>query len=319
MIEQSSQVTVAIIHHGYRDYLKSVLLHARENGNFTCLIGSEEKLMPLCDEFYLDSSIDLPRYAEFEKKYIHLSHNPEAFELLCFKRFYLLQYLVHQKDLSHIWMIDSDVLVMENLFEFTENYLLKNHYAASLSTRVQGDMELDSSTHCSFWTKAALDEFVLFLDRLYDSEFTPILLNKFDHHNKNHLDGGICDMTALYLWQKNTPLKVFNSANSHLNGLPFIDHNVNLERNYADNEFTLAPKIHIKQIEHQKIPQKNLKVKKVAVRSRANQVYPVLALHFSGNSKKYLPLFCQTYAIHSLSYLTYQFYKYVFKIKQLLQ
>ena len=220
LIEQSSQVTVAIIHHGYRDYLKSVLVHARENGNFTCLIGSEEKLMPLCDEFYLDSSIDLPRYAEFEKKYIHLSHNPKAFELLCFKRFYLLQYLVHQKDLSHIWMIDSDVLVMENLFEFTENYLLKNHYAASLSTRVQGDMELDSSTHCSFWTKAALDEFVLFLDRLYDSEFTPILLNKFDHHNKNHLDGGICDMTALFLWQKNTPLKVFNSANSHLNGFP---------------------------------------------------------------------------------------------------
>jgi hypothetical protein len=316
--ESLNQVVVAVIHHGYRDYIPTVLEHCRLNGNLTCLIGSEEKLIPLCDEFYSDSKISLPNYEAFEKKYEHLSYNPESFELLCFKRFYLLQYLVHHKNLPYIWMIDSDVMVMNNLFDFTKNHLIKNNYAACLSTRTQEEYELDTSTHCSFWTRGALDDFVKFLDSLYDGDFTPHLYKKFDHHTQNNLSGGVCDMTALFLWKKNTPFKIFNSASAHLQGLPFIDHNVNLERNYSENEFKLCRKIGIKYIEHQSKNYQSGKVKKVAVRTKSGSVHPVLALHFQGRAKKYLPMFCETYQINYLSYFTYQYYKYYLKLKALL-
>ena len=307
---------MVVIHHGYRPYLKTVLDHSRANGNFTCLIGSEPRLASLCDEFFLDENIVIPGYEAFAKSYTHMSSNPQAFELLCFKRFYLLQHLVHAKNLPYVWMIDSDVLVMENLSNFT-NYFVTECYDASLSTRVQDDLDFDSSTHCSFWTKAALNEFVRFLDHFYDCDITPLLFKKYEHHLKNNIDGGICDMTAMFLWQERTSYKIFNSANSYLHNLPFIDHNMHLDRNYADTEFPLAFKINIKQIELQNIPQKDKKIKKVAVRSISGKVYPVIALHFSGKSKKYLPMFCETYQINYLSYFTYQYYKYYLKLKAL--
>jgi hypothetical protein len=308
--------TVAVIHNGFRPYLTTVLEHARQNGNYTCLIGSEVRLKALCDEFFLDADIKLPQYEAFEKKYQHMSSNPQSFELLCFKRFYLMQYLMHQKNLSHVWMIDSDVLLMENLSELTQ-YLLTNHYEVSLSTKKQEYLDFDSCPHCSFWTKDALDDFVRFIDHLYHSDITQLLYQKYEHHQKNKIDGGICDMTALFLWQERTSFKVFNSANAYQIGLPFIDNNMHLGRNYDVEDFYIAPKINIKHIEHQNIDQKDRKIKKVAVRTKSGQVHPVIALHFSGKSKKYLPMFCATYRIHDKSYWTYQYYKYLFRIRDL--
>jgi len=313
------QATVAVIHHGFRPYLATVLEHSRQNGNYTCLIGSEPRLKALCDDFFVDDDIQLPKYEAFEKTYQHMSSNPQPFELLCFKRFYLLQHLVHQKNLDHVWMIDSDVLLMENLSEFTQ-YFLSNQYDVSLSTRIQDfPLEFDSCTHCSFWTRDALDDFVSFIDNFYDCEITPLLYQKYEYHVKHHIDGGVCDMTALHLWQKRTSFKVFNSANSYQHGLPFIDHNMHFGRNYDVEDFYIAPRINIKHIEHQAIEQKDRKIKKVAVRTKSGKVYPVIALHFSGKSKKYLPMFCETYRIDAMSYWTYQYYKYFFKVKALFQ
>jgi hypothetical protein len=197
-------------------------------------------------------------------------------------------------------MIDSDAIVLQNLSEISKNYLLANQFCAGISTRHQDPFDWASSPHTSFWTLAGLENFLSFLKNLYSSETRALLDQKYQWHTRNHIPGGICDMTALFLWQKDRK-DICNLAKAHMEGLPLFDNNLNEDGNMVRQEFLMV---------------KNVKLKKIIRKDNIFWAHtqgdfkatPVMALHFQGRAKVCMATFEKarqitywTYAPHALS------------------
>jgi hypothetical protein len=215
MMEHHSPEVVFLIHHGHQDYLKIAASEAKASGNEVILIGNDSATAALCDAYYEDSKVLLPDYDTFEHEYVHLSSAPREFELLCFKRYFYLLAVAKIRGLDHFWLIDSDAIVLQDLSVIAHNFLIPNHYWAGVSTRHQDSMDWASSPHTSYWTINGLQDFIYFLLNLYRGEIRKKLDQKYEWHLKQQIPGGICDMTALFLWQKYCQNKVFNTARAH--------------------------------------------------------------------------------------------------------
>lgn len=311
MIKQAPQ-EIFLIHHGNQDYLQIAARCTQEAGNHVILIGNDAVTGKLCTAYYDDALIDLPEYRDFEAQYVHLSSAPIEFELLCFKRYFYLYAVAKQRGLNHFWMIDSDATVLQDLTAITNDFLLPNDYCAGISTPRQSAFNQDGfwwacSPHTSFWTIAGLEDFLSFLKNLYKGETRELLDQKYEWHLQNNMPGGICDMTALFLWQKNKG-NVYNFAKAHLEGLPFFDNNLNETGNVIDHEFAMVQNVMLK-----KVTQLN-KMHWVH-KSEGTQAMPVAALHFQGRAKVCMATFEKEHQITYWTYAPQVFLQYVAKRK----
>jgi hypothetical protein len=290
---------IFIVHKGSQDYLYSAIQLSRAHGNYTVLIGSDPIAGSLCNGYYDLKNTASSEYNEFEKNYIHMSSNSYEFELLCFKRYFDLLKVAASQNIKSFWMIDSDVILLSNLKEFTQDVLIRNQFWAALSTPVQESLDWASSPHISFWTIEALSNFVSFLRNMYANPMIERLQIKYNHHSANNLPGGICDMTALFLWQQEHRVKIFNTAQAHLDGYGLFDHNINMEGNYFPKEFVKNPLLKIKKISFSK---------RIYFAKPINSMtlIPVVCLHFQGSAKKFIPLFLR---FKNISYTTSLIYK----------
>lgn len=306
MINQQAQA-VFLIHHGKQDYLQIAARASQASGNQVILIGNDERTGALCTAYYDDSLIDLPDYGDFESQYVHLSSAPIEFELLCFKRYFYLYAIAKERGLTHFWMIDSDAIVLQDLSDITNNFLLANQFAAGVSTRHQDQFDWASSPHTSFWTIDGLGDFLNFLRNLYIGQTRTLLNEKYQWHLDNQIPGGICDMTALYLWQKNRQ-DICNLAKVHLDGLPLFDNNLNESGNMTRNEFHMVRNVRLKKITHENQTY-------WAYPTSHSKAIPVIALHFQGRAKACMTTFEKSHQITYQSYAAYSFLQYVEKRK----
>lgn len=292
--------TVFVVHNGNQDYLSACLKSSRMNGNYTILIGNDERAAGNAHEFYSDA-IECPEYKMFEENYQHMSSNSAIFELLCFKRYFLLLTVARIKKIEYFWMIDSDVLLLESLDNFTVNYLLKNKYKASLSgqkntNQYPEEYSIGVSPHISFWTIEALENFVNFCLVAY-SDKKDILCLKYRYHVRYKLPGGICDMTILDLWKRDYR-GVFNNATAHLLGFSFYDHNINVSCNYDMDCIPMLRVLGIKKVGRDGLscnvwsPSLNIK-------------FTVGCLHFQGGAKKFMRSFLR---YQKTNYILYAWY-----------
>lgn len=294
---------IFLIHHGHQDYLRIAASEAKASGNSVILVGNDEVTAQLCDAYYDDANVLLPEYEAFEREYVHLSSASREFELLCFKRYFYLLAVAKQRDLDHFWLIDSDAIVLRDLQTVANDFLLPNGYWAGVSTRHQDTMDWASCPHTSFWTLAGLHDFVEFLLKLYRAETRKLLDQKYQWHLQHQIPGGICDMTALFLWQQQRVNKVYNLAIAHENGLPFFDNNLNEDGNCAKQEFQMVG---------------NVKLKKISFSGGRYWAHPingshpleVAALHFQGRAKACMATFQHRRKIHYSSYASYTFWQY---------
>lgn len=227
--------TVFVIHSGKHPYLEHAIYHSMKHGNKTILIGDNRLLASTVDE-YIDYETDLKKYTEFSSNYQHLSSNAEIFEKFCFKRFFLLEKVIQEKEIEHFWMIDSDVILTENLSEITNSIL--NVHQCNVALSIQNDQEINyrwsASPHTSLWTRESLSSFTEYLALAYKNDVLKLLHKKYWHHLSNGIGGGICDMTLLYLWQRDLST-VFNLASAHLNGYKLYDHRISDSGNFFEN------------------------------------------------------------------------------------
>ncbi len=276
--------TVFIVHQGSQSYLVHAIKASIKTGHKTVLIGNSQSVGSYCNNFYSDD-IYLERFEIFLKNYQHLSSNSYAFELHCFKRFFLLLEYARIMDLQKFWMIDSDVILLKNLLEYA-NEISAGDYVASLSWQNQTDssMSWSISPHISYWTIDALDDFVNFMIDLFLPKNISKLHQKYYFHLERKIPGGICDMTALYLWVKKG-VKVYNNASS-INLKPALfDHNINLSSNYSQDEFKMTPFLGIKKIRW------SFKDRAFYAFHKNGGRINVVALHFQGAAKKYISRF----------------------------
>lgn len=279
-----SNTPVFIVHNGSQAYLADAIKASIKSGNQTILIGNDQKIGSCCSNFYSDEIL-LKKFEIFSRNYQHLSSNSFAFELHCFKRFFLLLEVAGRIGLNKFWMIDSDVILLENLSDYA-NEISSDGYSTSLSWQLQSStsMSWSASPHISYWTLEALDDFVKFLINLYLPENIPELYKKYEFHLNKKIPGGVCDMTALYLWI-NQGIRVHNNAiNLKLNSAIF-DHNINAGSNYAENEYKTVPFLGIKKIKW------SLQDKVFYAFHKDGSLRRVLALHFQGDAKRYISRF----------------------------
>ncbi len=299
----TSPESIFLIHHGHQDYLRIAASEAKASGNTVILVGNDIATGQLCDAYYDDATLLLPEYELFEREYEHLSTAPREFELLCFKRHFYLLTVAKLRNLDHFWLIDSDAIILRDLRRITYDFLLPQGYLAGLSTRYQDPMDWASSPHTSFWTLTGLSDFIQFLLTLYRGETRKLLDQKYQWHTQHQIPGGICDMTALYLWQQERKNKIFNLALAHEHGLPFFDNNLNEDGNTARHEFQMVG---------------NVKLKKITSTASHYWVNPangsapleVAALHFQGRAKACMATFQHRRSIRYFTYAPYTFRQY---------
>ena len=132
-------------------------------------------------------------------------------------------------------------------------------------------------------------DFLNFLSTLYTGEVRKFLDQKYEWHLQNNMPGGICDMTALYLWQKNN-VRVLNLADAHLHGLPLFDNNLNHDGNLHAKEFEMIKRVNLKKVS-------GAFPNFFAHNASTKSTIPLACLHFQGKAKAYMKHFMQYEAI----------------------
>ena len=175
---------------------------------------------------------------KFDRYYIHRSSNPEWFERAAWRRWFVLADYMKKMAIPKAFSCDGDFMLFRDP-GLVPHAKQPNTFSAC---RPDGQNEYDwvVSAHACYWSLDAILEFCdLSLELLAKGDEGP-LARKWAYHQKNEIPGGICDMTALYLfWEHlcsrgNTPGNLL----TEIEGRAF-DHHLGLSDNLLRNEFAM--------------------------------------------------------------------------------
>ena len=169
-----------------------------------------------------------------------MSSNRYEFELICFKRYFILKKIMEEIKEENAIMLDSDILTYIN---FSNCDFTKYYCGLSINMK-QNDYRWSVSPHCSFWSMEAINDFTKYCIDTYSNNIE-ILNNKYNYHKERSIKGGICDMTLLYLWSKNKK-NIFNICVNRNNET--FDHCLSSSENYFKNEYQLNRILGIKKV-----------------------------------------------------------------------
>ena len=230
---------VLVAHTGYQPYLEFTLRQAAAEAGpgGVLLLGDRAN-----DRFPFLRHVDgtAPAYARaaeaFARVYRHMSTNSHAFELFCFERWFRLRALMEAEGLAEALVLDSDVL----LFAAPEEVraLAPAGAACALATpAAQAPFAWESSGHTSYWTAGALAAFCDFAMALYTEPAAHARLReKWQHHLATGEPGGICDMTALYLFAEAQPAGAVHPITDGAGGAT-VDHRISTALNRYPDEY----------------------------------------------------------------------------------
>jgi hypothetical protein len=130
---------------------------------------------------------------KFAKIYKHMSTNGFENELFCFQRWFILKEFCLDHKIEKVLYLDSDLLLYCDVEQVFNQF---NNYDFTISKKL--------SPHCCYFPDSnKLLKFCDFIPKLYtDPSYTDRFLKKHQYHLTNHLNGGVCDMTAFNEYQK---------------------------------------------------------------------------------------------------------------------
>jgi hypothetical protein len=208
--------------------------------------------------------------AAFGRVYQHYSTHPESFELICFQRWFVLNEFMTKQRIEQCVYLDSDVLLYADvtsdmkkfrLFDFT---LCWNSIGCvCFVNRRQGLEQL-----CRFMTDAYTKKDPYTYDRM---------LAHFATRLKHDLKGGVCDMTALQMYNE----RHFGSIGeaSHVIDGSVYDPNINVPQPGFEMENDVK-----KVIWQDGVPYGTFLATGERVRFNS--------LHFNGRAKALMPRYC---------------------------
>lgn len=256
------------------DGLVFVVVENRLNTTLRCCVESAK----LAGEVLIVlNEVDAgPEYSKFKINYFHLSTNSVEFELICFRRYFILnEYMKRNSELQKFVLIDSDILLFNGISEHIKKLSRANNFIGSIISYDEYNSK-QISPHVSYWTREGIALFVDFLIEFYKSTSGRFALeeinNKFTSSGRR---GGVSDMTLLYLWARSCGI---SDAINVVNDFKVIDHNFSISHNFLENEFDLS--CGMKKIFFENnVPffvKNNVKIK-------------CLAIHFQGKAKMLMP------------------------------
>lgn len=233
----NSDTQIVFIHQGYSWYLLYALYQAIS-------INPQSKVILLADKSrfsqintYLLSSLESEDITDVKNSYLYLSPNRAKFELFCWLRWFYLRNYMRQNKVNSVLYLDSDVLMFSSLKEIQETYQdLTGNCGLSIPEQSNDDFNWSISGHGSYWTLESLEQFCEFtLTSFKEEKYLSQYQKKWKWHQTENKQGGICDMTTLYLFWQTYPDKIINFAKSHHHTV--FDHNINTGSNYHKNQY----------------------------------------------------------------------------------
>ena len=236
---KTKSIPVVFFHEGDHKYLKLAIDCAKRYNEIVYLIGQDCN-KSFASNFVNENNLNLKRFEYFESIYKHMSSNSKKFEITAMKKYYVLQAFMIEKKILSCVLLDSDVLAY---IDFSKIKVLEK-YAAAVSTPLpQTKYEMTSSGHTFYCTIDALNNFISFMEDIYANHID-ILEEKYNWHNSERKKGGICDMTLLYLWQKQYE-NIFNwlSTDEYI-----VDHSLQTPRHSYPYQFKMDNLLKVKKI-----------------------------------------------------------------------
>lgn len=233
-------IDVFIVHSGNQNYLSDCVKSCSKFHQVHLLGDQSNK--ELTENWSELSKIKSPFLDEFSKTYKHMSSNSFDFEKICFDRYIYMYEYAKKNNINHFMHCDSDLILLD---EIDSSILdrLKCFDAAVMVPTSQKQFRYTASPHISYWSLTGLKCFIEFFINAY--RYLDVrLVDKYNHHRVNHIPGGICDMTLLYLFYQDNN-KVCNLFDFDDNIV--FDFNVSLIENgkFIHRSFFSMKKYHI--------------------------------------------------------------------------
>jgi len=234
-------IPVIFIHRG-NTTVHNAIAQAQQYNERVILLGDETNASSLC-EFYpyqQHLSVDARHMSQV---YQHMHSNPGTeYRLANFLRWFIIAQFMQEKQLDKVFVADSDLLIYTNITEIANDW---GTFDVLLGIPLrQGNYRWAAPGHASYWTLDGLRQFCSFAIQQYSTDVgLTRLQKKWDWHLRTGTNGGICDMTLLYLFQREHPelvgslLAVTGRSTSRVHA---FDLNINYAENYAPDEYRLC-------------------------------------------------------------------------------
>jgi hypothetical protein len=229
-------IPIILIHAGNQSYVNFCINQALKYDNSVIILG-DEQINPNA-AFYKISEYE-GFAAKFDHTYVHMSDGPSKFEIKAWRRWFVLADFMNRNNIEKAFSCDTDVLLYCNVTEIEKT--LGNYTAAFTIPEYQPEYRISASSHVSFWTRKGINDFCYFSLELYKPENIKVLKEKWEYHIKNKIPGGICDMTAAYLFYKENKDNIINLI-SVRNGETF-DYNISSPQNFQLDEYLTKDEI----------------------------------------------------------------------------
>jgi hypothetical protein len=228
---------ILIAHRGNPQYLRYTLEQAKHYNNDVILLGDKKNtvLSNMVEHHLLDDYSTSQELSRFRNLYKHMSTNNYQFEIFCFKRwFQILEYL-ESNNIQSFFHLDSDVLLYSNISFVLEKFIGDYKAAYNIHLQQYEEYHWNSSAHASFWKTEFLRGFCSFVNHSYENVIDE-LEKKWDWHKEQGMNGGVCDMSLLYLFYLKNKNSIYNLLPVSRDLICF-DRSINRGSNYKQNEY----------------------------------------------------------------------------------
>ena len=146
-----------------------------------------------------------------------MSTNSSEFEQFCWLRWFYLLNLMKRTNIQSVFYFDSDVLIYSSISDMIKCYSdLKFKCGFCIPKQDFDSLRWAASGHASFWTIDMLEAFCDFILKSFQkSHYMKMYEKKWAWHRSSATQGGICDMTTLFLFWKEKSNEIVNFLKSH--------------------------------------------------------------------------------------------------------
>jgi len=227
-------IPIIYFHTGNSSYLNISIKQCKKFNDHVILLGDDS-----------NSDIDVEHHnlydyhddvAKFHKLYQHMSTNGHGFELTCYVRWIILANFIKKQNFGSapIVYLDSDVMTYCDYSE-KENLFEDNYAGKVCKAKRQNDYRWSASGCISYWKHDMVLKFKDYLFELYTNKIDK-LKEKYQYHVDSGVPGGICDMTAIYLFSEENDIGTLNDV---FDDDSTFDQNISVAENYLDDEYEM--------------------------------------------------------------------------------
>ena len=202
---------IIIAHRGNQQYLRYTLKQAKQYNDDVILLGDKKNatFSDIVEHHLLDDFSTSEELSCFRDLYKHMSTNDYQFEKVCFERWFQILEFLESNGIQSFFHIDSDILLYSNISTVLEKVISDYKAAYNIVSQQYEEYLWKSSAHTSFWKTEFLREFCSFVSDSYEDGIDE-LEKKWDCHKEQGINGGVCDMSLLYLFYLKNKNSIYN-------------------------------------------------------------------------------------------------------------